>query len=107
MEGTESPIFERQPCFVNVRGETRGRLDACSNDSQIGPDEEEIEATEIAAQGPEWPGRICTASGVTAVTDPAFLLGETSIVNIGSEGGYKSTLRAGCHEAAVERGSRG
>jgi hypothetical protein len=48
-----------------------------------------------------------THNGVTAVTVPIFYLGETSIVNIGSEGEYESSLRAGCHEAAVERGSRG
>jgi len=46
-------------------------------------------------------------SCVTAVTDRNSYLGETSIVNIGSEGEYESSLWAGCHEAAVERGSRG
>src|SRR5512146_153108 len=59
------------------------------------------------ACGYAWSGEICTAHGVMAVTDPPSLLGDTSIVNIGSESEYESSLRAGCHEAAVERGSRG
>jgi len=42
-----------------------------------------------------------------AVTDRMFFLGETPIVSNGSEGEYESSLWAGCHEAAVERGSRG
>ena len=44
---------------------------------------------------------------VTAVTDRSADMGETSVVNMVQRVSKKNPLRAGRHEAAVERGSRG
>jgi len=44
---------------------------------------------------------------VTAVTERSGDMGETSVVNMVQRVSKNNSLRAGRHEAAVERGSRG
>jgi hypothetical protein len=47
---------------------------------------------ELHSEWPERPRPKNTQNCVMAVTDRNFFLGETSIVNIGSEGEYESSL---------------